>query len=535
MMKRQSAMAAVLAGAWLVLVLAGAVVLYRQALDRLRADLDGAADAVAGLVSQRIAQHDAHLTSMAALAQRSDRILLDEIGQVAGAIRAFYPRIEGVDLVGWENTSSQAGWRTLVSSRQPGLPPLEPQRLGPVIATAQPGRPVSTVPEPGQSRYLLVKRLPPAVGRLALVLTVDLGELVAADELPMGTRLALRLDGAAARVDHGAASPGKGLHPPAMAAVRMLENAGQPIMLRLSRHPGWSDLALGRPLALLVLVSLALLALAALLAVQRRRAVQARGEAERARQAGRLSKQEATLAHAARVNAMGEMASGIAHELNQPLTALLSQSQAALRLAGLPGAGPDAMRRVLESNVQQARRAADILARMRAYVGADPPAAQACDLGEVAADMVALMGADLSARGVRLETEVAVPPPVAWVDRVQAGQVMHNLIRNAADALAAVPEERRRIVLRLDQAEGMARIVVDDDGPGVAPDMLAHVFEPFRSDKEDGMGLGLAICESIVHHFDGSISAANRPEGGARFTVLLPLAGGRRIPQEPMA
>lgn len=78
-----------------MLVLAGSAVLYRQALDRLRMDLDGAADAVAGLVSQRIAQHDAHLTSMAALAQRSDRILLDEIGQVAGAIRAFYPRIEG--------------------------------------------------------------------------------------------------------------------------------------------------------------------------------------------------------------------------------------------------------------------------------------------------------------------------------------------------------------------------------------------------------------------------------------------------------
>ncbi len=108
-------------------------------------------------------------------------------------------------------------------------------------------------------------------------------------------------------------------------------------------------------------------------------------------------------------------------------------------------------------------------------------------------------------------------------------------IGNAADALAAVPEDRRRIVLHIDQADGMARTVVDDDGPGVAPGMLAHVFEPFRSDKEDGMGLGLAICESIVHHFDGSISAANRPEGGARFTVLLPLARGRKPSQEPMA
>jgi len=315
----------------------------------------------------------------------------------------------------------------------------------------------------------------------------------------------------------------------------MRETAGQPIMLRLSRHPGWGDLALGRPLALLVLVSLALLALAALLAVQRLRAVQARGDAERARQAGRLSKQEATLAHAARVNAMGERASGIAHELNQPLTALLSQSQAALRLAGLPGTEPDAMRRVLEANVQQARRAADILARMRAYVGAHPPAAQACDLGEVAADMVALMGADLSARGVRFETQAAGRAPVAWGGRVQAGQVMYTLNGNAADALAVVPLERRRIVLSLDESEGMARIVVSDDGPGVAPDMLPHVFEPFRSDKADGMGLGLAICESIVHHFDGSISAANRPQGGARFTVLLPLARDRRTPQEPTA
>lgn len=527
-------MAALLAGGWLVLVLAGSAVLYRQALDRLRMDLDGAADAVAGLVSQRIAQHDAHLTSMAALAQRSDRILLDEIGQVAGAIRAFYPRIEGVDLIGWETTSSEAGWRTLVSSRQPGLAPLVPRSLARVVAAAQPGRPVSTVPEPGQSRYLLVKRLPPAVGRLALVLTVDLEELVASRELPAGTQLALRLGDAAAMVANDAAAPGAGLHPPAMEAVRMLDNAGQPIELRLSRHPGWGDLALGRPLTVLVLVSLALLALAVLLAVQRRRAVQARGEAERARQAGRLSKQEATLAHAARVNAMGEMASGIAHELNQPLTALLSQSQAALRLAGLPGVEPEAMRRVLEANVQQARRAADILARMRAYVGASPPAAQACDLGEVAADMVALMRADLSARGVRLDTEVAVPPPVAWVDRVQAGQVMHNLIRNAAEALGSVPQERRRIVLGIDEADGMARIVVGDDGPGVAPGMLPHIFEPFRSDKEDGMGLGLAICESIVHHFDGSISAANRPEGGARFIVLLPLAGARRTSQESM-
>jgi len=527
MMKRQpAAMAATLLAAWVAVVLAGSSVLYRQALERLRAELEGAADIAAGLVSQRLAQHDAHLTSLAALAQRSDRILVDEIGQVAGAIRSFYPRIEGVDLVAWEGDPPEpAGWRTLVSSHRAGLEPVALPQLAPVLASAQPGRPVSSVPRPGRSRYVLVKRLPSAVGRFALVLTIDLAELVAGEELPAWGQLELRLGPASARVGHGgAAARAERFGPPAMTAERMLDNAGQPISLRLVRQPGWSDLALLRPVALLAAVALVPLGLAVLLAVQRRRAAQARGEAERARQATRLSERETAQAHAARVNAMGEMASGIAHELNQPLTALLSQSQAAVRLAGMPATDPAVMRRVLEANVQQARRAADILDRMRAYVSARPPAAGVCELGRIAMDMAELMRADLSAREIRLELDISTPPPLAWADPVQVGQVMHNLIRNAADALAGSGQENRHIVLRVDEADDMARIVVSDNGPGVAADMLPHVFEPFRSDKPDGMGLGLAICESIVHRFDGRIEAANPSGGGAAFTVLLPLA-----------
>ncbi|WP_313532518.1 ATP-binding protein, partial [Shinella sp.] len=237
-----------------------------------------------------------------------------------------------------------------------------------------------------------------------------------------------------------------------------------------------------------------------------------------------LRQHETKLAHALRINSMGEMASGIAHELTQPLTALLSQSQAGRRIAAANGLADTPIDTVLAANVQQAKRAADILVRLRAYVGKSAPEAGVHDLGRHVADIVALSRIDLDRRGIALDIDLSDAPALARVDPVEIEQVIHNLIRNAADAVEQAGRGDGRVLVSLKAAGGNFEIAVSDNGTGIPPDILPRLFEPFFSSKPDGMGLGLSLCESIVERFDGSISGENDPKGGAVFTVRLPAA-----------
>src|SRR5215210_6260427 len=225
-----------------------------------------------------------------------------------------------------------------------------------------------------------------------------------------------------------------------------------------------------------------------------------------------------------RVNAVGEMASGIAHELTQPLAAILSQSQAGLRLAKTsPGLAAE-IAGVLEANVRHAKRAGAILGRLRAYVTGEVPRARPTDLNVLVHGIAELVSRDLEQHDVVLALNLQEPEPWALVDPVSIEQVIHNLVQNAADAVQAAPRGQRSVAISTMVEKDEAVVRVTDQGPGIPAADLPRIFEPFYTTKPDGMGLGLSLCERLVGAAGGRIEAENQSGGGAVFTVRLPLA-----------
>lgn len=234
----------------------------------------------------------------------------------------------------------------------------------------------------------------------------------------------------------------------------------------------------------------------------------------------RLREQQAQLAHAGRRAAAGEMGSALAHELNQPLAAIIAFSRAARRLASA-GEGLR-LAETLDKVVAQADRAGEIIRRLREFLrrgeGTREPVAPALLLDEA----VALVAGEAAPRGIRLAVEVAPDLPAVLADRIQIEQVLTNLLRNAFDALAA-SEGARLVTLSARLAgEGRVELAVHDSGPGVDPAMAEALFTPFASGKEHGMGLGLAISRGIVESHGGRLCYDGRD--GASFRFDLPAA-----------
>nr|WP_281410693.1 ATP-binding protein [Ensifer oleiphilus] len=219
---------------------------------------------------------------------------------------------------------------------------------------------------------------------------------------------------------------------------------------------------------------------------------------------------------------MGELASGIAHELTQPLTAMLSRSQAALRLAGTDRPDIGLISEALEVNVREAKRAGEMLRRMRDYASNRAPEPVTSAINGIVAEIAALTGADLERRGIQLKLDLTKEAPEADVDPIELEQVLHNLIRNAADALEGAQTVGPQIEIETGAVGGEAKIVVRDNGPGIAASAFPKLFHPFFTTKADGMGLGLSLCETLIQRVDGGIDAENAPGGGACFTITLP-------------
>ncbi|KQU98864.1 ATP-binding protein [Devosia sp. Root105] len=363
----------------------------------------------------------------------------------------------------------------------------------------------------GAGGYQLLKRTSDEAGRFLIALSIDASRLLDDPDLPPGLSLQLAKGDIVLVDDRSSAA---GLGEVTLAGSWLVPSVSQPLSLRLQQRITVAEvLALG-PLLVFALSTLVLVAAAYLLLQQRRATAEAR-ERQQAQE------HQLRLEHAARVNSMGELASGIAHELTQPLTALLSQSQAGLRLAEHSPPDSAALAGVLEANVRQARRAADILGRLRAYVSKSPTTPQPSDLNRVAAEVASLLAADLRERAVTLEVIPSSELAMVLADPIELEQVLHNLVRNAADAIEASGQGNRVVVTVTADAE-QVRVRVSDNGPGVPADVLPHLFEPFYSTKPAGMGLGLPLCETLVERFGGSVEAANNPEGGVSFTVTLP-------------
>jgi len=253
------------------------------------------------------------------------------------------------------------------------------------------------------------------------------------------------------------------------------------------------------------------------------RDVSARQEAEE-----RLRELQAELVHVARLSAMGEMASALAHELNQPLTAIINYAQAARRALGsADDARQGTLASLLDKASQQATRAGQIIHRLRQFIAKGETERALEDLNAVVEEASALALIGTAGKRIAVRRAFAADLPPVLIDRVQIHQVVTNLLRNSIDALAEV--ERREIVLATRRAEPDAiEVTVADSGPGLDPALAGRLFQPFVTTKPEGIGIGLSICRSIVDAHGGRLWASANPEGGTTFHIRLPIlrAGG---------
>ena len=244
---------------------------------------------------------------------------------------------------------------------------------------------------------------------------------------------------------------------------------------------------------------------------------------ERNRAQAALQGLQAEYAHAARVSMLGEFTASIAHEVNQPLAAIVTNGEASLRWLKRGEPGLDEVQALAGRIVADARRAADIIVRIRAMAEHKAPKREPLALEEVVGEALAFMRHEIQTHGVTLALDLAPGLPPMPGDRTQIQQVIVNLALNAVQAMDANEGSARQLAIRTAAAADALQLVVEDNGPGfgdVTPDRL---FDSFFTTRQAGMGMGLPICRSIIEAHGGSIVATSVPEGGARFTVTLPV------------
>ncbi|EJW09728.1 two-component hybrid sensor and regulator [Rhodovulum sp. PH10] len=244
-----------------------------------------------------------------------------------------------------------------------------------------------------------------------------------------------------------------------------------------------------------------------------------------AKRAARIARaQDESLARTGRLVTLGEMASTLAHELNQPLAAIASYAAGGLNLFEQERPDPAMLRSAFEKMAAQARRAGLIIRRVQDFVKKRTPQLAPLDLAEVVGEALALMAANARERRVKLSSHVEGPIPQVMADRILIEQVLVNLIRNGIEAMADEPRHGNDLTVRVGQAGGAVVLDVMDRGHGISDAVAARLFDPFTSTKSQGMGMGLNICRSIVELHHGSLGHAPRPGGGTVFSVTLPLA-----------
>ncbi|CAN7212545.1 ATP-binding protein [Phenylobacterium sp. LjRoot225] len=247
---------------------------------------------------------------------------------------------------------------------------------------------------------------------------------------------------------------------------------------------------------------------------------------ERLQTEAQLRRLQADFAHAARVSMLGELAASIAHEVKQPLAAIVTNAETSLRWLAREEPNLAKVGELTTRIAASAQRANDIIQRVRSMMAKHEPQHLALDLAEVIDEALHFVRHDLEAQRITLLRADAGVLPAVVGDRVQLQQVVVNLLVNSIQAIGNADAPERRIELRVDADGGDAvTLSVRDSGPGIAEENLHQVFDGFFTTKDTGMGIGLAICQSIVAEHGGQILAANHPDGGAMFRVALPVAG----------
>jgi signal transduction histidine kinase len=252
---------------------------------------------------------------------------------------------------------------------------------------------------------------------------------------------------------------------------------------------------------------------------------------ERARVELDAREQRLQLTHLSRVAMLGELSGGIAHELNQPLTAILSNAQAAQHLVANNAAPPEILTEILRDIIAADQRAGEVIRRLRTLFKRGETQFQPLDANELVHEVLGIVHGDLVTRSVEVVPELAAALPKVHGDRVELEQVMLNLVVNACDAMAGgiAPEQRRLTVRTRAVEEGAVQISFSDCGPGFTPEQYARLFEPFHTTKPRGLGLGLSISRAIIRTHHGRLWGSSVPGKGASFHIVLPAlaANGR--------
>lgn len=230
----------------------------------------------------------------------------------------------------------------------------------------------------------------------------------------------------------------------------------------------------------------------------------------------------------AKRNMLGEMASSMAHEINQPLAAIASYTQSCLRLIRGDDEQQARVPTLLEQINTQAQRAASIIQHLRNFITGGESHREAIELPKLVRLTASMMHNDLSHHHIKLNIKAAPSLPLIAADPIQIEQIILNLLRNASEAMNEVEIESRRLLISLDRlSQTHLLVTVSDTGPGIRDDDSEMISTPFFSTKENGMGLGLAICRAIVDDHGGQLSYQSNPHGGATFTFSLAINGKR--------
>jgi signal transduction histidine kinase len=469
--------------AWLAISAAVCVMLSRSELAHLRDAFETDARIAHRLLSQRASQHDAVLATLALL--QPD----DGAAEAVQRLPSVYPQILGVQ------------------RRAPGQPWSDARIQAAEVQSKALRRPVLALYDLAAARYQMVLAAEPA----SYALQIDLRAVVPWSEWPMAAdsspvRVTLESGGQSLLLQPGRLGDGGWR----FEFRKHLAADSQPFDVVAVRQVGWSELPW---LAMAGWVSGIGAFVVALTAMLRQRA--GRRRAEELLRLGQVS----------RLNALGELAAGMAHEVNQPLTAVLANSQAALRLLKEEPPDLDTARGAIGQAVEQSRRVTDVLGRLRRAVE-QPGIAQASavPLEQAMRNVFYLLEPELHRCQVSPELLGPAEPVTVLAEPVALEQVIYNLITNALQALGQVPAAQRQLKVELSRDAGSGVLIVSDTGPGIPDEALPRLFEPFFTTRETGLGLGLSLCETLVQGMGGQLSAGHHDPRGAQFRLSLPLA-----------
>ncbi len=460
--------------------LAGSAALWSAEVGRQREAFDTQARIVHRLLSQRAAENEAVLATLALLQPAPGNDAIQRL-------QAIYPQLLSV-----QQRSGDRDWT---------LPSLALAEAG----SRASGRAVMADAQLALGRYWLVRAAEPA----SFALRIDMAASVPWSEWPLprensDTAVELALGAQRFVVQPAPTARAWG---PRFTATKTLAAESQALVVGLSRVLTPAQWPWGR-MALWWLFTTVLVATLSAWQQQRR----ARARAEELLRLGQVG----------RLNALGELAAGLAHELNQPLTAVLANTQGAGRLLADDPPDIGAAQAAMSQAAQQARRASEVVGRLRR--GLERPdlgASRPVRLQDAVRSAFELLEPEFTCRGVvpqlRAEADVRVRAEPVALD-----QILHNLLMNAVQALEQVPLSERSLCVSLTQEGSTGVLAVSDSGPGVSPELLSRIFEPFVTTRIGGLGLGLPLCESLAIAMGGSLAAQPPDTRGANFRLTLP-------------